>query len=164
MLRKARLFIFLNCPNKQVDVGFFFTTEDGKNQLKSIKKLTRLDHCEAQWIFSSECSLMYTRNYKWSYLLCLVKQIWAPYTQKRSLQGKLKFLSRNLLSGWGPSSVLGFVTCSAHKFPQSGIISLIRTDHDCVSAVSSATSSSLPPSPDQLWLHVLCSLCASCLP
>lgn len=60
--QESQGFIFLNCPNRQVAVGFFFTTEDGKTQFKSIKNLTRLDYYEAQQIFSSECSLMYTRN------------------------------------------------------------------------------------------------------
>lgn len=46
--QESQGFIFLNCPNRQVPVGFFFTTEDGKTQFKSIRNLTRLDHCEAQ--------------------------------------------------------------------------------------------------------------------
>lgn len=46
--QESQGFIFLNCPNRQVPVGFFFTTEDGKIQFKSIRNLTRLDHCEAQ--------------------------------------------------------------------------------------------------------------------
>lgn len=61
--QESQGFIFLNCPNRQVAVGFFFTIEDGTTQFKNINSLTRLDPYEAQQIFSSECNLMYTRNY-----------------------------------------------------------------------------------------------------
>lgn len=61
--QESQGFIFLNCPNRQVAVGFFFTTGDGTTQFESIKNLTRLHPYEAQQIFLSECSLMYTRNY-----------------------------------------------------------------------------------------------------
>lgn len=65
----------------------------------------------------------------------------------------MKFLSRNLVSGWGPSIALGFVKYVWHtSFLGMELfqMALIKVNHDGVGVVSIATNQQPPTSPNQL--------------